>query len=173
MSLLIRLPLEIFATGGAREHFTITVLLLLVPLQIPFQFEDHFTLIAIECGVKWEVGVDALYVQLQVSLQGIGLLTLSTLPLLFVGERMSLFNVSLHFFHSFKLFAAMRAMVLFSWFLEWVLGRHLMDLDHVSFEILRRERNLANATFSHHRYFLIAPLAPSVFYKLFEVGKLS
>ena len=115
------------------------MLFLLVPLQIPFQFEKLSTLIAIECGEEWEVGMDALYVQLQVSLQRKGLLTLSTLPILFDDERMSLFNVPLHFFHSFKLFAAMGAMVLFSWFLEWVLGWHLMDLAHVSFTILRSD----------------------------------
>ena len=85
---------------------------------------------------------------------------------------MSLFNVPLHFFHSFKLFAAMGAIVLLSWLLEWVLGWHLMDLALVSFEMLGRDGNLANATFNHHRYFWIAPLAPSVFHKLFEVGKL-
>ena len=62
MPLLIRLPLKTFSTGGTREHFTITMLFLLVPLQIPFQFEKLSTLIAIECGEEWEVGMDALYV---------------------------------------------------------------------------------------------------------------
>ena len=106
-------------------------------LQVPFHSKRLFTQMAVECREKWEVGVNTLYVQFQVSLQSEGLLTLSTLPLPFVGEEMSLFNMPLHFFHSFKLFAAMRAMVLFNWFLEWVLGWQLMDLSHVSFEVHR------------------------------------
>ena len=170
--LLICLSPKTFATGETSKHFTVTVLFFLMSLQMCFLFERLFTLIAVECGEKWEVGMDTLDMQFQGSLISEGLLTLSTHPLLFVGERMCLFNMSLQFFHSFKLFAAMGAMVLFSWFLEWVLGWHLMDLALVSFEMLGRDGNLANATFSHHRYFLIAPLAPSVFYKLFEVGKL-
>ena len=95
------------------------MLFLLVPCQIPFQFEGLFTLIAVECGVKWEVGMDALYVEFQVSLKSEGLLSLITLPLLLVGERMKIFNVSLHIFQSFKLLTAngVGAMVHFSWFL--------------------------------------------------------
>ena len=176
MPLLIRLPLKTFSTGGTREHFTITVLFLLVPRQVPFHFERLSTLKAIECGEKWEVGVNAFKVHFQVSLQSEGFLTLSTLPLLLFGEKsMRLFNVSTHFFNSSKLFPAMGAMVLLSWFLEWVLGWYSMDLSHVSFAILRGDGNLANITFSHHQCFLIASLAASValsvFYKLTEVGK--
>ena len=147
------------------------MLFLLVPLQICLLFERLFTLIAIECGEKWELGVGVLYVQFQISLQCIGLFTLFTLPLLFVGQRMSLFNVSLHIFHSFKLYTAMGAVMFFSWFLEWVLGWHLMDLPHVSFE-MPSNGNLANLAFNHHRPFWIAVLAPFVFYKLFDVCKL-
>ena len=84
---------------------------------------------------------------------------------------MNIHNVSLHIFHSFKLLIAMGAMMQFSWFLEWVLGWYLVDLCHVSFEMLRRDGNLANATFDRHRYFWIASLAPSVFYKLLEISK--
>ena len=116
--------------------------------------------------------MDALCVQFEVSLKKEGLLTFSTLPLLIFGERMDIHNVSLHIFHSFKLLTAMGAMMQFSWFLEWVLGWYLVDLCHVSFEMLRRDGNLANATFDRHRYFWIASLAPSVFYKLLEVSKL-
>ena len=74
---------------------------------------------AVECGVKWEVGMDVLYVEFQVSLKSEGLLTLLTIPLLLVGERMKIFNVSLHIFQSFKLLTAngVGAMVHFSWFL--------------------------------------------------------
>ena len=141
-------------------------------LQMCFLFERLFTLIAVECGEKWEVGMDTLDMQFQGSLISEGLLTLSTLPLLLVGERMCLFNVSLQLFHSFKLFAAMGAVVLFNRFLEWILGWFLMDLAHVSFKMPRRNGNLANSTFTHHRYFWFASLTPSVFYKLFEVSKL-
>ena len=129
---------------------------------------------AVESGVKWEVGMDALYVEFQVSLKSEGLLTLFTLPLLFVGERMKIFDVSLHIFHSFELLTAkgMLAMMHFSWFLQWILGWFFMDIPHMSFEILQRDLNLANATLSHYRYLWIAFLAPSVLYKLFEVSKL-
>ena len=120
--LLIWLSLKTFATGGASEHFTITVLFLLVPFQGCFLFEGLFTLIAVECGEKWEVGMDALCVQFQVSLMKEGLLTLSTLPLLLVGGKMDLCKVSLQLFHSFEFLAALRAIPLFFWFLEWVLG---------------------------------------------------
>ena len=116
--------------------------------------------------------MDALCVQFEVSLKKEGLLTFSTLPLLIFGERMNIHNVSLHIFHSVKLLTAMGAMMQFSWFLEWVLGWYLVDLCHVSFEMLRRDGNLANATFDRHRYFWIASLAPSVFYKLLEISKL-
>ena len=115
--------------------------------------------------------MDTLCVQFEVSLKKEGLLAFSALPLLIFGERMNVHNVSLHIFHSFKLLTAMRAMVHFSWFLEWVLGWYLVDLCHVSFEMLRRDGNLANATFDRHRYFWIASLAPSVFYKLLEISK--
>ena len=138
--LLIWLSLKTFATGGASEHFTITVLFLLVPPQSPFQFERLLTLMAVECGEKWEVGVDALCVQFQVSLQSEGLLTLSTLPLFLVCEKMSLFNVSPHCFLPCELFTTMETMVLLSWFLEWILGWHLMNLSHVSFEILQMSK---------------------------------
>ena len=127
---------------------------------------------AVECGEKWEVGVDALCVQFQVSLQSEGLLTLSTLPLFLVCEKMSLFNVSPHCFLPCELFTTMETMVLLSWFLEWILGWHLMNLSHVSFEILRRDGILANATFNYHRYFWLTSLTSSVFYKILKIGKL-
>ena len=118
--------------------------------------------------------MDALCAQFQVSLQSVRLLTLFTLPLHLVCERVKIFHMSLHIFHSFELLAAkgIWAMMHFSWFLEWVLGRFLMNHSHVSFEMMRSDGNLANATLSHHRYFLISSLAPSVFYKLLEVSKL-
>ena len=118
--------------------------------------------------------MDTLSVQFEVSLKKEGLLTLSTLPLLSVGERMKIFNVLLHIFHSFKLLTAegIWAMMHFSGFLEWVLGWFFMDHPHMPFEILRRDGNLANATLSHNRYLWVAFLAPSVLYKLFEVSKL-
>ena len=136
MTHLICFSPKFFATGGAREHFTSTVLFLLVPCQISFHFERLFTLIAVECGVKWEVSVDALCVRFQVSLKKEGLFTLSTIPLLLVGGGMGLCKVSLQLFHSFEFLAALGAIPLFFWFLEWVLGSYLMDLALVSFKIL-------------------------------------
>ena len=134
--LLIRLPPKTFATGGTSKHFTVTVLFLLMSLQMCFLFERLFTLIAVECGVKWEVSVDALCVRFQVSLKKEGLFTLSTIPLLLVGGGMGLCKVSLQLFHSFEFLAALGAIPLFFWFLEWVLGSYLMDLALVSFKIL-------------------------------------
>ena len=87
---------------------------------------------------------------------------------------MKIFNVSLHIFHSFELLTAkgILAMMHFSWFLQWVLGWFFMDIPHMSFEILHRDWNLANATLSHCSYLWIAFLTPSVLHKLFEVAKL-
>ena len=107
-----------------------------MPRQIPFKFEGLFTLVAVECGEKWEFGMDTLYVEFEVSLQSEGLLTLTTLQLLLVGGKMDLCKVSLQLFHSFEFLTALGAMPLFIWFLEWVLGWPLMDLAHVSFQIL-------------------------------------
>ena len=120
--LLIWLSLKTFATGGASEHFTITVLFLFVPCQISFHFERLFTLIAVECGEKWEVSVDTRCVRFQVSLKKEGFFTLSTLPLLLVRGEMDLCKVSLQLFHSFEFLAALGAMPLLIWFLEWVFG---------------------------------------------------
>ena len=118
--------------------------------------------------------MDALCVQFQVPLQSVRLLTLFTLPPHLVCERVKIFHMSLHIFHSFELLAAkgIWAMMHFSWFLEWVLGWFLMNHSHVSFEMMRRDGNLANATLSYYRYLWIAFLAASVLHKLFEVAKL-
>ena len=96
-----------------------------------------------------------------------------TLALLFESDSMSLFNMSLHVFHSFKLFTTMRArVVLFSWLLKWILDWDLMDFSHVSFEVLGSDWNFAHCTISHRWQFWLASLASAMFYKLLPVRKL-